>query len=497
MRRILVILLLVACLISLQLLHSADKPSTPVPAGRATFQAPVGRATFQDPAVPMIALPTRFRSRRAHKVGAHGNPVVVADLKGPGCVRHMWFLYGQNVRLNITVDGAKTPQVDLPLKAFFGIMHDKNDYFVDSAAYTVLPGYNSYLPIPFQRSCLITVQQIDRKKGIGVDVMVDWHEYDKDTVITPYRLHTAYSMYKPAPPRGGYVELADVGGEGFVAGVVMGYIQRNKLDMVFHTGGMTILMDGETDPHAIRGHNVEDDFGFTWGFRDQQTRWLGCPWHKNRGRNDQDGVFFRFFGPDPIAFRSSVSFRSGARGDDMESVVYYYRKAGTKAPKMEAPGEWRVTGLFYPEPNWKAFAASKYVKGVPVSEWPGRDKGLGKPEGTIKSSHGWIDLQNLFFDRTRDGSGGMPFVQLGRCAYARTSIESNSARRATLRIAVDDWAVVWLNGKKVAALRHSEGLKLARIPVTLKKGANELLVKTINTDAPPNQRLWAINCFVE
>ena len=30
--------------------------------------------------------------------------------------------------------------------------------------------------------------------------------------------------------------------------------------MVFHTGGMTMLIDGETQPHVIRGHNVEDDF---------------------------------------------------------------------------------------------------------------------------------------------------------------------------------------------------------------------------------------------
>ena len=29
--------------------------------------------------------------------------------------------------------------------------------------------------------------------------------------------------------------------------------------MVFHTGGMTLLIDGATDPHVIRGHNVEDD----------------------------------------------------------------------------------------------------------------------------------------------------------------------------------------------------------------------------------------------
>jgi hypothetical protein len=453
------------------------------------------RQTFQDPAVPMIALPTRFKSRREHGVAKGGPPFVVADLKGPGCVRHLWFLVGKDVRLEINVDGAKKSQVDLPLKAFFGIMHDRDEHFVESAPLTVLPGFNSFLPIPFQKSCRITIHS---DSGMASDSMIDWHQYDKDTVLTPYRLHAAHTKYTPAPPRGGYVKLADIEGDGFIAGVAMGYIQRNKKDMVFHTGGMTILLDGETDPHVIRGHNVEDDFGFTWGFRNQQTRWLGCPWHENRGRNDQDGTFFRFFGPDPIAFRSSVSFRSGSRGDDMESVVFCYKKAGTTAPKLQTPSEWEVTGLYLYDSNWDRYKEAEYVKGVPVGEWPGRDQGFGEPnQWTLKSDRGWIDLQNLFFDRTKDGSGGTPFVQLGRVAYARTNIESESERDATLRLAVDDWAVVWLNGEKVAALRHDKGLETASIPVKLKKGSNELLVKTNNTDTYSNRRLWVINCVVE
>ena len=58
-------------------------------------------------------------------------------------------------------------------------------------------------------------------------------------------------------------------------------------------------------------------------------------------------------------------------------------------------------------------------------------------------------------------------------------------------------AVVWLNGEKVAALRHDKGLETASIPVKLKKGSNELLVKTNNTDTYSNRRLWVINCVVE
>ena len=122
--------------------------------------------TFQDPAVPMIALPTRFTSHRVNRDQRmpEGGSIDIANLKGAGCVRHIWILFGQGVRLEINVDGAKKSQVDLPLKAFFGIMHDWEPYFVDNAAYTVLPnpeakakdplipgnpGYNLFCPFHF------------------------------------------------------------------------------------------------------------------------------------------------------------------------------------------------------------------------------------------------------------------------------------------------------------------------------------------------------------
>jgi len=454
----------------------------------------------------MISLPTRFSTHRVNINKGFSGSIDIANLEGPGCIRHIWLLFGKDRRLEIQVDGAPKSQIDLPQDPFFGIMHDRKPYFVDCAAFTVLPnpvfgdqgvpGYNLWLPIPFGKSCRITLH------GSGTaDAMVDWHKYDKGTTLTPYRLHADYRAYKPAPARGGYVELANVEGEGFVAGVVAGYVQRDKRDMVFHTGGMTILLDGETDPHAIRGHNVEDDFGFTWGFNDRQSRWIGCPWHENRGRDDQDGVFYRFFGPDPIAFRSSLVFRTGCRGDDVESVVYAYRMENPAKPKMQAPLKWRVTGLFMGGDNWDAFRKSEYIGNIPVDQWavepdrnyPAKDN-FKIIETTLQSDHGWIDLQNVFFARDHEQT---PLTVLDRCAYARTTVVSDSDRRATLRLALDDWAIVWLNGKKVATLRHEDGLKVGRIPIALKKGENELLVKTNNIEATPNNRLWVINCVIE
>ena len=105
----------------------------------------------------------------------------------------------------------------------------------------------------------------------------------------------------------------------------MGWRQKDHGDMVFHNSGTRLLIDGQTDPHVICGCNVEDDFGYSWGFNQYQTRWSGCPYRDNRGRNDQDGVFYRFFGPDPILSHSSLLFTWNARPDDNEAVSYFYK----------------------------------------------------------------------------------------------------------------------------------------------------------------------------
>ena len=300
--------------------------------------------TFQDPAVPLIALPTTFTSRREKKEVRLDKSgfAEVANINGPGCIRHVWFLTINNqdkLTLEITVDGADEPQVRAPLNSFFGVMQDRDPYFVDCAAFAVLPnpeagkkdalipgtpGYNLFLPIPFSTSCRILVRG---NEGAFLGTVVDWHRYEAGTPLTSYRLHAEHKRFATTPPRGGTIEIAKVTGNGFLAGFVTGYLQKNKSDMVFHTGGIKIRLDEETDPYTIEGNNVEDDYGFTWGFNNHQTRWIGCPTHQNRGRNDQDGVFYRFFGPDPIAFRSSMTFLAGSRGDDMETVVYYYKKS--------------------------------------------------------------------------------------------------------------------------------------------------------------------------
>ena len=457
---------------------------------------------ISDPAVPMIQLPGKFRSHRVNsdrRIPETGS-VEIANLTGPGSVRHIWLLAGDDTRLVIHVDDAPAPQVDVPLKPFFGVMLGLDPYFIDCAAYAVLPnplpnmpgtpGYNLYLPIPFSKSCRITLRG---PEGQRATAMVDWHAYPTVDQLTPYRLHATHRVAKPATQRGSYLDLGNFEGEGFLAGVAVGYQQRNFSDMVFHTGGMTMLIDGETQAHVIRGHNVEDDFGFTWGFNERQTRWVGCPYQVNRGRLDQDGVFYRFFGPDPIYFDNSLIFRTGARGDDMESMVYTYRIPGTTAPDIRTPKQWQVIGLWPQGDQWETFAERDSLPELPWAEGVINRRGE-RIVAAIPSERGWIDLQHVFFERHH---GATPLTVLNHSAYAQTTVYSDHDGTATLRLSVDDWAVVWLNDERVATLRHERGLETVEISVRLRKGPNKLLIKTNNTDSPPNKRHWALHVAIE
>ena len=320
--------------------------------------------TYADPAVPLLQLPTRFRSRRttANITTNPGKSFEVLNAKGPGCLRHLWFVFGEqdieDLEIEITVDGAPQPQVRMPFRSFFGVLLGFNDYHVASSGianfpnFTVTsdplippkapPGWNLHLPIPFSTSCLIRLHCNSTKNGAA---MIDWQEYRANVDLTPLRFHAQRNISLPASTARPF-PILETEGVGFLAGYFMGWRQKDHGDMVFHNSGTRILIDGETDPHVICGCNVEDDFGFSWGFNQYQTQWMGCPYRDNRGRNDQDGVFYRFFGPDPIMFRSSLLFTSNARPDDYEAVSYFYRVPESKAAIVNSPAEWIAVGLF-------------------------------------------------------------------------------------------------------------------------------------------------------
>jgi len=73
-----------------------------------------------------------------------------------------------------------------------------------------------------------------------------------------------------------------------------------------------------------------------------------------------------------------------------------------------------------------------------------------------------------------------------RVAYLRTRIESPAAKSVTLEIFSDDGVKAWLNGKVVHANNAMRPImpEPDRVPVSLNKGANELMLKVTQNDQP-------------
>jgi len=99
--------------------------------------------------------------------------MTAVDLEGPGVVSHIWLTvaaseYGwpRLLRLRVYYDGSVTPSVDAPLGDFFAVGHgfERPVRSLMVRASSEGRSRNSYWPMPFRRSCRITVTNEGRRR---------------------------------------------------------------------------------------------------------------------------------------------------------------------------------------------------------------------------------------------------------------------------------------------------------------------------------------------
>ena len=118
---------------------------------------------ISDPNFPLIQLPAEYDSHRTTKRfdPKSGQGEEILNVKGPGCVRHFWITATspERLQIEITYDGADKPQINMRMHHFFGVLLNQKAYRIESAPIKLLPksGFNSYFPIPFQKSCKIEI----------------------------------------------------------------------------------------------------------------------------------------------------------------------------------------------------------------------------------------------------------------------------------------------------------------------------------------------------
>lgn len=437
-----------------------------------------------DPNFPLIQLPGEFDTRRITMHGdlLQGEEVEIINAKGPGCIRHFWLTLSisNETELEINCDEESDPQVKMKLNQFFGVLLGQTPYRIESAPIKLLPksGYNCYLPIPFSSSCRIVLRNPGEDKT-HYWTMANWHCYDKDEAITPYRLHADFRVESPAPPQSSYL-VGDVSGRGFIAGLFKGIRKQDQSDLIYHTGSDLWMIDGEVNPHVMRGIGIEDTFGQSFGYFKDSSQWSGCPYEESwGGHTATEGVVYRFFGVDTLSFKSSLVLRFGALANHTESVLYTYLDRECEAIEVESPKSWTLTGPFDCDTieDFEREEFSERARG----DWP-EDREWGErrfPPLEIDSEHAWLDFTR-YFRCTAQSKKGMQLHHVS--AYAHTTITSESQCQKIMRLGFDDWLKLWVNGKPVTTVRHDNGFAVQEVPITLEKGNNEVLIKLSNFD---------------
>lgn len=317
-----------------------------------------GCAAAQTP--DLLDLP-RFKTFSAHRassgnrfVGSNddskrimpGETHVMADLRGPGVISHIWLTIADNefawprlLRLRVYYDGKKTPSVDVPLGDFFGVGHgyerNLDSMIIRDSSFG--RARNSYWPMPFRVSCKITLTDEGERPVTMFYYQVDWQKHASLPEDVGY-FHGYYRQERPAVAGKNY-EFANIQGSGHYVGTVLNVIQAGI--GWFGEGDDLFYVDGAKNPQLF-GTGTEDYVNDAWGLRVSFGPWTGTP----VAEGELVGARltgYRWHIPDPIPFTKSLwagiehagwtynadgSLRSGfeERPDYFSSAAFWYQK---------------------------------------------------------------------------------------------------------------------------------------------------------------------------
>jgi hypothetical protein len=276
-----------------------------------------------------------------------GETVVLADLEGPGVVSHIWLTvaaseYGwpRLLRLRVYYDGSAVPSVDAPLGDFFAVGHgfERPVRSLMVRASSEGRSRNSYWPMPFRRSCRITVTNEGRRRVANLYYHVDWEKLSALPEGTPY-FHAWYRQALPAPPDGSPYEILSVRGRGHYVGTVLSVVQAEA--GWFGEGDDLFYVDGEAKP-SIEGTGSEDYFNDAWGLHVDEGPYAGVPVAEGTGLGSRMAAY-RWHLVDPVPFTKSLRFvmehkgwtfkadgsvksAFGERTDLVSSVAFWYQE---------------------------------------------------------------------------------------------------------------------------------------------------------------------------
>ncbi len=263
--------------------------------------------------------------------------VVLADLRGPGTLRHIWMTFPpaapevmRALWMEVFYDGASAPSISVPCVDFFGLAHGRPAaYFSALTSVQEGRGFNAYLPMPFCDSVRVELTNAAPRPVI-LYYQIDYTLEPRFTEGRGY-LHVAFRRENPTVQRRDFVIAEGLRGPGRFLGCNVG-IRVIDPGVWYGEGEVKIYRDGDDAYPTICGTGLEDYVGSAWGLGPHHALYAGAPLEVRQpssGPNPDFVSFYRWHLLDPIMFTcdlrvtiQQIGFAVFVAGDEEELARY-------------------------------------------------------------------------------------------------------------------------------------------------------------------------------
>jgi len=282
-----------------------------------------------------------------------GETTVLADLQGSGVVTHIWMTIADNeygwprlLRLRVYYDGSETPSVDAPIGDFFAVGNGVEGEVESLMVRNSSDGRarNCYWPMPFRKSCKITVTNEGRRRVSMLYFHVDWNKVSAMPADTLY-FHARYRQALPAPADGSNYEFLNVSGKGHYVGTVMSVVQAEA--GWFGEGDDYFWVDGQKP--SIEGTGSEDYFNDAWGVHVNDGPYYGVTVAEGTDLGSRMTAY-RWHLLDPIPFTKSLKAEIEHRGWTYNADGTVKSAFGERTDLISSVAFWYQQGIAQDQP---------------------------------------------------------------------------------------------------------------------------------------------------
>lgn len=304
------------------------------------------------------------RKGRAYLPLPAGSKLVLADIQGPGVIRHLWITLPattpagsfvlRDVILRVYWDDEQSPSIETPIGDFFCNGFGARQTVV-SELVTVAPtgGMNSYFVMPFRKRARITLESRHPGPIDAVFFQVDYSLGDEIPDSVGY-LHAQWRRADQLPKGTDVCILDNASGPGQYVGTFIALTALSRF--WWGEGEVKFFIDTDENLPTICGTGLEDYVGGAWGFQDKldfheapqvftyTAPYFGYPYRSSTDVSGRSPYareiapshgLFRWHLPDPIRFASRLrvtlqqighdGHELFERSDDISTVAYWYQ----------------------------------------------------------------------------------------------------------------------------------------------------------------------------